>query len=77
MSSDLDPDFLTDLNELMTAYRTRCLWHLREDYAPSTPTEIFRVLEAIEAGADREGYLKARRLRQWLSLHSSAPSAAS
>jgi hypothetical protein len=77
MSSELDPVILSGVHELLAAYRTRCLWHLREDYVPSTPADILRVLEAIEARADRGGYVKARQLRQWLLQHSSAPSAAS
>ncbi|MFA5057600.1 MAG: hypothetical protein WC485_05765 [Opitutaceae bacterium] len=77
MSSGLDPTFLADLKDLLQAYRTRCLWYLREDYVPATPAEILRVLDAVEARADRSGYVKARQLRQWLLRHSSAPSAAS
>jgi hypothetical protein len=77
MTSGLDPTFLADLNELLKAYRTRCLWYLREDYVPSTPAEILRTLDAVEARADRSGYVKARQLRQWLLRHSSTPSAAS
>jgi hypothetical protein len=76
MSSGLDAIFLAEVHALLRKYRTQCLWYLKEDYVPSTPADILRVLEAIEARADRGGYVKARQLRQWLLQHSSAPSAA-
>jgi hypothetical protein len=38
---------------------------------------MLRVLRAIEKHADREGFVRAARIRQWLSPISSAPSAAS
>ena len=46
------------------------------DYAEGQPADILRALEAIEARADRNGYVRARQLKRWLLQHSSAPSAA-
>jgi hypothetical protein len=65
------------LHRLIDEYRTRCLWFLRSDYYPSTPEEQIRVLRYIERYGDREGFRRAREIRQWLSPSSSAPSAAS
>ena len=64
------------VNALVDEYRARCLWFLREDYYPQTPTEACRVLEAIERHGDVTAFRKAAVLRQWLSQNSSAPSAA-
>ena len=45
----------------------RCLWFLAEDFVPETPEQAMRVLEYIEHYGDREGFVQARRLKQWLS----------
>ena len=66
-----------ELRALVDEYRTRCLWFLRRDLYPSTREEALRVLGQIERHADREGFVRAARIRQWLSPHSSEPSAAS
>lgn len=65
------------LNELVDAYRVRCLWFLRPDYYPATRVEQLRVLELIQRYGDREGFRKAAALRRWLLLSSSAASAGS
>ena len=52
---------------LMRRYRSRCLWFLTEDFMPETPEQAMRVLEYIERYGDREGFIQARRLKQWLS----------
>jgi hypothetical protein len=65
------------LNDLIDAYRARCLWFLRPDYYPATPDERLRVLDLIERRGDREGFRKAAALRQWLLQNSSAASAGS
>jgi hypothetical protein len=66
-----------ELRSLVDEYRTSCLWFLRPDLYPETREEMLRVLRAIEKHADREGFVRAARIRQWLSPISSAPSAAS
>jgi hypothetical protein len=61
-------DMKTQLAELMRGYRSRCLWFLAEDFVPETPAQVMRVLEYIERYGDRDGFIQARRLKQWLSL---------
>ena len=73
-----DQQAATDaVRQLVDEYRLRCLWFPRPDYYPSTLEEQLRVLDAIERHGDREGFRRAATLKQWLSLHSSAPSASS
>lgn len=62
---------------LLREQRARCLWFLREEYVPETPEEIERVLGYLQRNGDRETYLAARRVSQWLSQDSSASSASS
>jgi len=52
---------------LISRYRSRCLWFLAEDFVPETPEQAVRVLEYIERYGDRQGFVQARRLKQWLS----------
>lgn len=66
-----------DLRRLVDDYRTSCLWFLRSDLYPETREEALRVLRHIERHADREGFVRAARIRQWLSPPSSVPSAGS
>ena len=65
------------LRELVDEYRDRCLWFLRRDYYPATAAEAQRVLDSIQRHGDRDGFRRAARIRQWLSLDSSAKSAGS
>jgi hypothetical protein len=67
---------MQSVNALVDEYRTRCLWFLREDYYPQTPTDACRVLEYIERHGDVLAFQKAATLRRWLLQNSSAPSAA-
>lgn len=74
----LEPFELTDeLRALVDEYRTRCLWFLRRDLYPTTREQALRVLRQIESHADREGFVRARRLRRWLSPSSSEQSTVS
>jgi hypothetical protein len=57
---------------LVEANRARCFWYAPEDFIPETDAERVRALEAIERHGDREAFVKARELRQWLLQHSSA-----
>ena len=67
---------MQSVRALVDEYRSRCLWFLREDYYPQTPSEACGVLESIERYGDVEAFRKAAVLRQWLLQNSSAPSAA-
>lgn len=66
-----------ELRALVDEYRTRCLWFLRPDFYPETREEVLRVLGQIERHGDRDGFVRAARIRQWLSPPSSETSAAS
>lgn len=59
------------LRALVDAYRSRCLWFLREDYYPTTLEEKHRVLDYIQRYGDRRAYLEAAEVRKWLSPRSS------
>jgi hypothetical protein len=69
----------TDITERLTPlaykYRSRCLWFLREDFFPGNMREALLVLDDIEKHGDREAFIEARRVREWLSRISSASSA--
>ncbi len=62
---------------LVADCRDQCLWFLRQDYCPTDPDEMRRVLEYIRRHGNRESFRAASRLMQWLSPDSSARSAAS
>ena len=59
------------VNQLSQAYRIQCLWFLKEDYFPDTPGQAIRVLEQIERHADQDGYIEARKLKEWLLRNTS------
>ncbi len=63
------------VDALVDECRSVALWSLRPDYYPQTDVERRQVLEAIQKHAGVEVFKRAARLREWLSLHSSATSA--
>lgn len=67
---------MLQVNALIDEYRARCLWFLREDYYPQTPSEAVRVLESIEQHGDVAAFKRAATLRKWLLRNSSETSAA-
>lgn len=66
-----------EFRRLVSECRDRCLWFLREDYDPTDPAEMLRVLDQIERHGDRDAFVAARELSRWLSRLSSGTSAAS
>lgn len=66
-----------EVRRLTDEYRVRCLWFLRPDFYPSDDAETLRVMRQIELHADRAGFVRAAKVRRWLSPSSSAPSAGS
>ena len=52
---------------LVDEYRVRCLWFLRADYYPMTREARLRVLDYVQRYGDRDAYVRAAVLRQWLS----------
>jgi len=73
----LDPALDNEVRSLIDDYRERCLWFVRSDYYPSSPDEIRRVLQWIRDRGDREAFLRAGKIEQWLSRISSERSAVS
>jgi hypothetical protein len=63
------------LMALIECYRLRYPWFLAKDFVPETPAQAMRVLEYIERYGDREAFVQARRLKQWLSPSTSEESA--
>jgi len=74
-SSPERTDIAAALAPLVERYRDRCLWFLREDFVPQTVEQALLALEQIEKHGDREAFVEARRLRQWVLQLSSASSA--
>ncbi len=68
---DMQEDIQNQLADLIGNYRSSCLWFLAEDFVPETRQQAMRVLTYIERYGDREGFVQARRLKQWLSLSTS------
>lgn len=75
--AEVDREVREGFERLVADCRDQCLWFLREDYCPTDPREMRRVLEYIRRHGDRESFRAASKLMQWLSLTSSARSAAS
>lgn len=63
------------VDDLVDRYRDRCLWFLRRDYRPQTRQARLQALESIQRHGDREAFIRAGELREWLLQHSSAGSA--
>ncbi len=61
---------LEDVNnavrDLVQKNRARCLWFAPPDYQPETDAERIRALSYIERHGDREAFVRARELQQWL-----------
>lgn len=72
---DFDPQ--ARFRSLVERHRAQCLWFLREDYLPTGAEEVSRVLAYLERYGDRETFVEARKLNQWLSHVSSGNSATS
>lgn len=73
----IDENLRRQINELVDAYRDRCLWFLRADYYPTDLQDVLRVLDYIRRYGDREAFRRAGELYQWLLLNSNRPSAVS
>jgi hypothetical protein len=68
-------DILTQAHALINENRAACLWFLREDFLPDDPDGLVRAMTYIERRGNRESYVKARRIREWLLRNSSETSA--
>jgi len=67
--------FIDQVAALVKNQRARCLWFIRENYVPETMDAAERILDHIEKHGDQAAFAESRRLREWLSLHSSVNSA--
>jgi hypothetical protein len=56
--------------ELITGCRTTCLWFLAPDKLPAEREAQIYALDCVERYGNREDFIQARRLKQWLSQHS-------
>lgn len=54
------------IRELVERNRARCLWFAPADYQPETTDERVRALGYIERHGDREAFIRARELLNWL-----------
>ncbi len=63
------------VDELVDECRSTCLWYQRRDYYPRTREDRLRVLDAIQRHSDRATFVRAGRLKEWLSRASSDTSA--
>ena len=54
------------VERLVETYRAKCLWFMRSNYFPSTDEERLRTLLNIERHGDRNAFVRARELREWL-----------
>lgn len=75
LQDQLDDAAAEKVGAIVRRYRRRCLWFLREDYYPASLSQAVRAMEHIERHADRQGYIRARSLKQWLLRNSSVRSA--
>lgn len=75
MDTTLDRNKVSDrVRSLVTRTRDTCLWYYGRDYFPSSRRETIRTLELIEQHGDRDAYMEARKLREWLSRNSNSGS---
>ena len=58
--------------DLVRSSRSRCLWFTDPDHLPTDREAQLELLRLIQRYGTREDYVRARRLRQWLSQRSSA-----
>ena len=73
----VDAKLRDQVNQLVDAYRGRCLWFLKVDYYPATREEMLRTLDYVSRYGDLEAFRQAGGLHQWLSPDSNATSAGS
>lgn len=55
-----------EINDLVQQHRARCLWFAPIDYQPGTDAERMRALDYIKRYGDRNAFIRARELQEWL-----------
>jgi hypothetical protein len=63
---------MEEVRSLVSRARATCLWFMREDYTPQNASQAVACLEKIERRGDRDTYIQARRLKEWLLRNSNA-----
>jgi hypothetical protein len=56
--------------ELIASCRTTCLWFLDPDVLPAERELQLYTLDCVERYGNREDFIRARRLKQWLLQNS-------
>ena len=59
------------VTQLIEANRARCLWFAPVDYLPATDEERLHALQHIERHGNRQAFVRARELRDWVLLATS------
>lgn len=54
------------VNELIGLHRARCFWSAPADYQPDTDEARLTALYQIEAHGNRQAFMRAREIREWL-----------
>lgn len=57
--------------ELITRCRRTCLWFLDPDKLPAEREAQLYLLDCVERYGGRDDFIAARKLKTWLSQHSS------
>jgi hypothetical protein len=66
----MDPS--QEFEDLIARCRERCLWFVAPDRLPAERELQLYFLDCIERYGNRDDFVQARKLKQWLSQHSSA-----
>jgi hypothetical protein len=65
-------DHSLEFVELIHHCRSRCLWFTAPDRMPVEREAQLYALECVERYGNRDDFIRARRLKQWLLQHSNA-----
>jgi hypothetical protein len=65
---------MEEVRSLVSRARATCLWFMREDYTPQNASQAIACLEKIERRGDRDTYIQARGLKDWLLRNSNSQS---
>jgi hypothetical protein len=60
-----------DFANLIFRCQDVCLWHLRQGKLPVERQAQIYLLDCVERYGNRADFIEARKLKQWLLLHSS------
>lgn len=64
-----------DFRKLLEEQRCQCLWFAREDYVPTAPADMLRVLDQIQRNGNLDAFRRAGAIKRWLLRNSSGVSA--